>query len=988
MTFPWPVAALPRPHDRQRQQTCRERWHERSERCANPAALHEMADDGSGGVLLDALFGNSPFLSELALSDPDFAALLWRQGPDRAIAAALEGLDAAAESTAALRAALRRAKRRVALLTAVADIAGVWPLERVTGALSDFAEQALRHATDRALLDLQAAGQLRLDDNAASAGLTVLGMGKLGARELNYSSDIDLIVLYDRDLPAVAGDDGLGAKMVRATRAMVGTMSELTADGYVFRTDLRLRPDPGSTPLAISTIAAETYYESVGQNWERAAMIKARPVAGNIAVGDAFMRTLRPYIWRKHLDFAAIHDIHSIKRQIDAHRGTGTVKVAGHNVKLGRGGIREVEFFVQTQQLIYGGRNDRLRQRGTVEGLAALAEAGLIRDTVARDMAESYGFLRRVEHRLQMVDDRQTHVLPGDDAGLAAIATFMGYVSAERFADDLLRTFRTIEGHYARLFEDAPTLAVPGAGSLVFTGTETDPETLATLTSLGFRQPAVAWEIVSRWHHGRYRATQTARARELLTELKPALLKALAATVDPDQALLRFDTLLANLPAGVQLFSLFKSNLSLLDLVARIMGSAPRIANHLARRPILLDGVLSADFLVPLPDADTLAADLGRVLDSAADEQDLLDFARRWTNDRRFQVGVHLLTGTIGPLEAARAYSDVAAAVVAQLASRVEALFARQHGGFDGPRMAVVAMGKLGSREMTATSDLDLTFVYDVPAGLDQSDGERPLPPTQYYTRLSQRILNALTVQTNDGALYEVDMRLRPSGNAGPIACSLAAFGAYQADQAWTWEHMALCRARVIAGPPAIRTRVDAAIAATLRRPRDADKLLRDVADMRQRVATHRPPKGPWDFKLVRGGLFDVDFVVQYLCLRHAATHPEILHPDPPTALAALAAAGLIDGEHAARLSRAYRLFTDLQGLMRLALDVSEADFDETTAPEGLRQLLIKAAGVDRIDALKQQVIQAARLAYESYVEIIEKPAAVLPPPMPAEERS
>ena len=988
MTFSWPLAALPRPHDGARRRTYRERWQERNTGDSRAAIVRDMEADAAGTALLDALFGNSPFLSELALSDPDFTALLWRDGPDAALAVAVAGIDPAGRDTASLRTALRRAKRRGALVAAVADIAGAWPLDRVTGTLTDFAERALRCATDRALLDLDGLGQLRLSGDARAAGLTVLGMGKLGAGELNYSSDIDLIVLYDRELPAVAGDDGLGAKMVRATRALVGTMGEITADGYVFRTDLRLRPDPGSTPLAISTIAAETYYESVGQNWERAAMIKARPVAGNIAVGDAFLRALRPYIWRKHLDFAAIHDIHSIKRQIDAHRGTGAVRIAGHNVKLGRGGIREIEFFVQTQQLIYGGRNPRLRVRGTIEGLHALAGAGLIQDKVARELADCYEFLRRVEHRLQMVDDRQTHVLPADDAGFAAIATFMGYDGAEPFAADLLRTFRTVEGHYARLFEDAPSLAAPGAGNLVFTGTEPDPDTLKTLTDLGFKQPSVAWEIISRWHHGRYRAMQTARARELLTELKPALLKALAATVDPDQALLRFDTMLANLPAGVQLFSLFKSNPSLLDLVARIMGSAPRIAHHLARRPILLDGVLSADFLAPLPDAATLAADLGRMLDNAGDEQDLLDFARRWTNDRRFQVGAHLLTGAVGPRDAARAYSDVATAVVAELSARVEALFARQHGGFDGRRMTVVAMGKLGSREMTATSDLDLMFVYDVPAGHEQSDGARPLPPTQYYTRLSQRFLNALTVQTNDGALYEVDMRLRPSGTAGPIACSLAAFTAYQVEQAWTWEHMALCRARIVAGPPEIRRRVEAAIRDTLARRRDPDKLLRDVADMRARVATHRPPKGPWDFKLVRGGLFDVDFAVQYLCLRHGAEHPAILCPDPLDALARLLQANLIDRDRAARLARAYRLFTDLQGLMRLALDVSEADFDEATAPEGLRRLLVQAAGVERIEDLKRQVILAAEMAYEAYVEIVERPAAALPAPAPAEERT
>jgi len=383
---------------------------------------------------------------------------------------------------------------------------------------------------------------------------------------------------------------------------LVQLMSETSADGYIFRTDLRLRPDPGSTPLAMSVQAAELYYESVGQNWERAAMIKAHPVAGTLAVGHAFLGELTPYIWRKHLDFAAIHDIHSIKRQIDAHRGGGAVKVLGHNVKLGRGGIREIEFFAQTQQLIFGGRNPSLRLRATCATLRALADAGHVAPAAADELIEAYGFLRRVEHRLQMVHDRQTHSLPNDEAGVAAIATFLGYPDSKSFQNDLLDHLHCVVSHYARLFEEAPSLAGPG-GNLVFTGTDDDPGTLETLATLGFRDPAAAAGIVRRWHHGRYRATATARARELLTELMPGLLKALGSTAAPDQALLNFDLFLGNLPAGIQLFSLFKANPALLDLVATIMGSAPGLAAHLARRTLLLDSVLSPDFYRPLPSA-------------------------------------------------------------------------------------------------------------------------------------------------------------------------------------------------------------------------------------------------------------------------------------------------------------------------------------------------------------------------------------------------
>ncbi|HYR65792.1 MAG TPA: bifunctional [glutamine synthetase] adenylyltransferase/[glutamine synthetase]-adenylyl-L-tyrosine phosphorylase, partial [Reyranella sp.] len=582
------TARLPRPHDLERRDVAWTRWSEKAARPDDPAEL----------ALLDALFGNSPYLTETVIQNPTFMTDLWRRGPDAVgvdLAAELDVVraDARAGAPPALVATkLRQLKRRVALTVAVADIAGTWPLEKVTGDLSAFAAGCLGALTDSILLQLERDGQLGLGGEPQAAALTVLGMGKLGAGELNYSSDIDLILLYDRDAPALRGNDQLSRHFVRGARLLVQLMSETSADGYIFRTDLRLRPDPGSTPLAMSVQAAELYYESVGQNWERAAMIKAHPVAGTLAVGHAFLAELTPYIWRKHLDFAAIHDIHSIKRQIDAHRGGGAVKVLGHNVKLGRGGIREIEFFAQTQQLIFGGRNPALRLRGTCETLRALAAAGHVTATDAHELIEAYGFLRTVEHRLQMVDDRQTHTLPADEAGVAAIATFLGYPDSKSFQNDLLERLHCVESHYGRLFEEAPSLAGPG-GNLVFTGSDDDPGTLQTLRTLGFRDASAAAGIVRRWHHGRFRATATARARELLTELMPGLLKALGSTAAPDQALLNFDLFLGNLPAGIQLFSLFKANPALLDLVATIMGSAPGLAAHLARRTLLLDSVLS-----------------------------------------------------------------------------------------------------------------------------------------------------------------------------------------------------------------------------------------------------------------------------------------------------------------------------------------------------------------------------------------------------------
>ncbi|WP_421998080.1 bifunctional [glutamine synthetase] adenylyltransferase/[glutamine synthetase]-adenylyl-L-tyrosine phosphorylase [Reyranella sp.] len=961
---------LPRPHDKARCDVAWTRWNETAAKSGDPTET----------ALLDALFGNSPFLTEVALQSPNFMTDLWRRGPDAVqadLAEALAGVRRDARAGAlpdAVATSLRRLKRQTALAIAVADIAGVWPLERVTGELSAFASGCLAALTEAILLQLARDGQLAIGDDPEAAAFTVLGMGKLGAGELNYSSDIDLILLYDRDAPALADNEQLSRHFVRAARMLVQLMSETSADGYVFRTDLRLRPDPGSTPLALSVQAAELYYESVGQNWERAAMIKASPVAGNRAVGEAFLRDLTPYIWRKHLDFAAIHDIHSIKRQINAHRGGATVKVLGHNVKLGRGGIREIEFFAQTQQLIFGGRDPSLRLRGTCESLRALAAAGHVEAGTAEELIEAYGFLRRVEHRLQMVDDRQTHSLPADEAGVAALATFLGYDDRAAFEDDLLERLRCVEGHYARLFEEAPSLAGPG-GNLVFTGTDDDPGTLATLRALGFSDPSAAAGIVRRWHHGRFRATATARARELLTELMPGLLKALGETAAPDQALLNFDLFLGNLPAGIQLFSLFKANPALLELVATIMGSAPGLAAHLARRTLLLDAVLSPDFYRSLPPAPEMQGDLAAQLARVDHEQDILDAARRWANDRRFQVGVQQLKAIVRPARAGTAYADIAGATISALCERIEGRFAEAHGGFGGQRLAVLGLGKLGSREMSATSDLDLIFVYDIPAGMEASDGQQPLAPIQYYTRLSAKIVTALTAHTNEGPLYEVDMRLRPSGRAGPLANSLEGFETYHAQSAWTWEHMALTRARVIHGPAGLVERLADIVRSTLCRPRDPLALVRDVADMRDRIAQHAPAKSRWDFKHLPGGLFDIDFVAQYLALRHAAQRPDLLDPHPAEMLRRAAAAGVIEQGDAERLRAVRTLLSDVQSMLRLTLDGDEAAFDDGRAPEGQRRLLAATEGAADFEELRLRIDAETAAARAIYARLVEEPA-------------
>jgi glutamate-ammonia-ligase adenylyltransferase len=976
---------FPRVADESRVALGLSRWNEAADaldESALAAFMRALPDDERVGPLLRAVFGNSPFLTRCLETEPAFFSRLLDLGPDAMLEEVLDGLVAEladeSDQTRMMR-ALRIAKRRIALLAGLADLAGAWALEQVTRALSRLADCSIALAIDTLLRRAAGRGDLRLADPARPAvgsGLVVLGMGKLGAFELNYSSDIDLIVLYDHERLDYTGRKSVQECVVALTRDLVRSLDERTADGYVFRTDLRLRPDPGSTPAAVSLAAAETYYESFGQNWERAAMIKARQVAGDTETGTAFLKFLRPFIWRKSLDFAAIADIHSIKRQINAHRGSRTIAVAGHNVKLGRGGIREIEFFAQTQQLIWGGRQPQLRLSGTEATLAVLAEAGHVGPEVAAALTEAYRYLRRLEHRLQMVDDKQTQTLPTDPALLEAVAAFMGHADFEEFAIALTTRLQTVEGHYARLFEDAPALSTQG--NLVFTGGENDPETVSTLTGMGFANAEAVCSTLRGWHHGRVRATRSTRARELLTELTPALLGALSATAAPDDAFLRFDEFLGGLPAGVPLFSLFHANPTLLELVAEIMGDAPLLSGHLARHPSLLDSVLQSGFFAPPPGRDALKAELDRALEQADDFQQVLDVVRRWANDRKFQVGVLTLRAVITTAEAARALSDIAEAVLDRLAPRVEDEFARVHGRVPGGAWVILAMGKAGGREMSATSDLDLILVYDAPPESEDSDGGRPLATPTWFARLTQRMVNALTAKTGEGTLYEVDMRLRPSGHSGPIASSLEAFARYQAEAAWTWEHMALTRARVVVGDPALAERVEAVLRETLTRRRDPAQLLLDVADMRERMANEHKSPGGWEVKHRRGGLVDIEFIAQTLQLAHAADHPGIISPNTADALARARDEGLLEPGDAAILAETLALWSAVQTVLRQT--TLPGGFDERTASRGLKDLLVRACGVTDFKSLVDRMEDCAQAAFEVFTRLVDEPARRLRP--------
>ncbi|MEM7210353.1 MAG: bifunctional [glutamine synthetase] adenylyltransferase/[glutamine synthetase]-adenylyl-L-tyrosine phosphorylase [Pseudomonadota bacterium] len=792
--------------------------------------------------------------------------------------------------------ALRIAKTRAALLIALADLGGIWTLMEVTGALTRLADTCTETASQWLLAQEIARDRLpgmTQDALNTGAGYSLLAMGKMGAGELNYSSDVDLIALFDET--QFTRDDALEARAryIHVTRQLVQLLSENTADGYAFRTDLRLRPSPSTTPVCMAMGAAEAYYESVGRTWERAAHIKARPLV-DTGAGARYLAMLTPFVWRRHLDFATIEDTHEMLRKIRAQKAQFTTDhLPGQDLKLGPGGIREIEFFAQTRQLIVGGRDPALRVSTTLGALEALEGAGWIASDVCKQLSIDYVELRTTEHRLQMLEDAQTHTVPTSVEARLHLAALNGTDDLAAFEKDLVARLTRVHAMTEEFY--APVAKPAHAPSA-------EHVTEASLAEAGFTRPGDALRQIERWDAGGIAATRSDRAREIFLRLQPQILSRLSGAADPDQALIHFDRFLSGLPAGVQVFSLFSANPNLLDLIVEICAAAPRLALYLGRRPQTLDALVEMDFWSPLPDRDVLEVDLTARLALENDYEDVLDAARRWAREQWFRAGVHTLRGTIDHRGAGQAFTSIAAASISGLMPHVIRQFSERHGPPPGNGMAVLAMGKLGSGEMTAGSDLDLIIVYDA-AGETESTGRKPLTPSAYYPRLTQALVAALTAPTAEGALYEVDMRLRPSGKKGPVAVSLAAFEQYQLNEAWVWEHLALTRASLITGTLALRDRIEAIIATSLGSRKQAPDVLSEAAKMRDRLAdanaTER--KDPWSLKLAAGGIMEIEFTAQTGALLLGLAHGQPM----PDQIEAFADGGWLGAEEADALMEA-----------------------------------------------------------------------------------
>ncbi len=864
---------------------------------------------------------HAPFLAQLLEREPALAALLADGLGEDALVAA----KAAGGTSADVAVALRRERRALALVLAVGDLAGEFPLTRVMAELSAFADRAVDSA-------ICAAIRARVPD-ADAAGFLALALGKHGAGELNYSSDIDPILLYDPERLARRERDEPAEAAQRYARDIVRLLSDVTGEGYVFRVDLRLRPASEISPLAISVDAATTHYESSALAWERAAFIRARACSGDLAAGAAFLDAIRPFVWRRSLDFGAIEEVRRLSLRIRDRYAGPRVPGPGFDLKQGRGGIREVEFFAQTHQLIHGGRNPSLRPRGTRAALDALAAAGIITAEDATLLGDAYDRLRVVEHRLQMVADRQTHSLP-DFPALDSVAQLDGLADGAALVEELTAVCGAVAQRYDAM------LGV-GAGSA-------GP---AAMLPVGMAERAAGWT------DGRYRALRSEAAIGAYEAVRPRLLAAFAASAEPETVLARWETMLERMPSAINVFRLLEARPGLLELLLACLTLAPSLADELARKPARLDALIDRSALALPGGIEDLAAEMRRVERDAGYEE-ALDRIRVVVGERRFALGIQLIEAENDPLDIAAGLSRLAEAAIIVAQECAEAEFARVHGHVPGGELVVLGLGRLGGGALTHASDLDLIYLFT--EGAEESDGPRPLGRTLYFNRLAQRLGAALSVPTAQGALYEIDTRLRPQGDKGPLAVGLSGFARYQQEEAWTWEHMALTRARVLSGSDAARDAVRAIISDVLGRPRDAAALRSDVLRMRADMATHKPARGPLDAKLARGGLVDLEFLIHYLQLRERTA----FHADLGAAQRALAAAGLIGEE----LGRHLELMTSvLVGSRLLAPDLA--------VPDGAAAaVLAQQTGTADMPALLQALARARQSVAREWARAFREP--------------
>jgi len=816
----------------------------------------------------------------------------------------------------ALAAELRRFRTREMVRIIWRDVIRWATLDETLEDLSALADACVDEALTKLYAWACASSGMPRNRRGEPQSLVVLGMGKLGARELNLSSDIDLIFAFPdqgetdgrRPLPNEQFFTRLGQKLIKA-------LNSHTPDGFVFRVDMRLRPFGDSGPLAASFDFMENYYQSQAREWERYAMIKARVVGGDQSAGADLMAMLRPFVYRRYIDFGAVQSLREMKRMISAelHR-----KGMSGNIKLGPGGIREIEFIGQAFQLIRGGRDPELQVRPIQVVLRRLADKGLLPPKDVEELVAAYRFLRDTENRLQAWRDEQTQLLPTDDAGRLRLARAMGFDDWAGFSDALEGHRARVQKHFEKLFA-APEEEEERESPLVALWLRrSGARPVDVLVGAGFTQPEAALELLERFREGRGLRGLGTRGQERMDQLMPRLLAAAGQSESPEWVLEHLLSILESISRRTAYLDLLVENPQVLGQLVRLTDASPWFAAQLARQPVLLDELVDPRELYAPLDRQSLRNELAGLLGSVSDgdlEQEM-ERLRQFTSTNRLRVAAADVTGVIPLMVVSDYLTDIAQVVLEQAVRLAWRDLVAKHGvpqDIEGQDtgFAVIGYGKLGGIELGYGSDLDMVFLHGSRDQNAMTDGKRPLHNDVFYVRLGQRLVHILTTRTPSGLVYEVDMRLRPNGNAGALVSSLDSFDHYQNNEAWTWEHQALIRARFIAGDPVVAARFEAVRRQVLARQRDAEALRGDVCQMREKMrqSLDKTSDDLFDIKQGRGGITDIEFMVQYCVLRWAHQYPDLLEwTDNIRLLDTLARHQLLEGKAADELANMYRV--------------------------------------------------------------------------------
>jgi glutamate-ammonia-ligase adenylyltransferase len=872
----------------------------------------------------------------------------------------------ASDFTALLK-ALRCFKRAEILRIAGRDLNGLAPLEEVTAELSSLAAASLQIAHDvcRQLLVREHGIPLMPSEKGPQpADMTVIGMGKLGGNELNFSSDIDIIYFYESDNGETSGitDSSGDTKGVISLHAFFNKLGEMiskalslvTEDGFVFRVDVGLRPEGKSGDMAVSLRSAEIYYESWGQSWERTAMLKARPVAGSLELGEQLLKTLQPFVYRKYLDYNLIEDMKQMKQKIDASL---TRSMEGEtNLKLGRGGIREIEFFIQALQLVYAGKNPHLRERNSLKALGTLLAARLISEEDHLRLSDAYRFLRTVEHRIQVVQERQTHNLPTKDDEILALSRRSGFMRTnglERFRETLEGHRRNVSIIYGNLFHSSDEKLEQDTTPevLFFLDHKADADLVKDmLAERRFESVDRAYENLLSLRNGPVKGNLTERSRRLLEKISPLLLQEIFDSPDPDMALTNLERFLAMIGTRSSYYALLAENRETLKLLVSLFGMSEFLSKILIGHPELLDSLVARGDSSAFKTKETMAGDLAALLGQTDYFEEQLDVLRRYRNEEFLRIGLNDIHGRLGQSEITTQLSllgetclDAAFRLAVQELKRFGKPVYHSGGVAKQASLAVIGMGKLGGGDLNYHSDLDIIFVYDHQG---TTDGDKQISNHEYFAKLAQKVISVLTMQTREGYVYKIDTRLRPSGNAGPLVTSLDSFLEYHRKEAQIWERQALTRARVVLGDEQLAGQLEEVIRHTVYGASIDDDGRREIHRLRMRMENElaRETADTYNIKTGRGGMVDVEFAVQYLQLKYGCLYPELRTTSTVVALKEIRTLGLLKEGDAETLLNGYKFLRKLENRLRIIHDYSVNDLG---GPKSYINKLARRLGYD-----------------------------------------